>query len=191
MEIKGLTTNTRDKTERNMITGPDTRPPVADGWAGAEMRVFPIFNSSVTTRAWRTNGRTDGRTDKASYRIACPQLKNRCQINQKKYLPAMEKLISGTIGVTISWKENTHLLITYAIVYNWLVYESFHSPPQLQSVSQHARNHPCKWTPTTIHPKNTQIHNQPNMDFMDVNDARKTIFSLFSCESATEFCSTF
>ena len=31
------------------ITRPDTRPiPVADGWAGAEMRVYPLFNSSVT-----------------------------------------------------------------------------------------------------------------------------------------------
>ena len=27
---------------------PDTRPSVADGWAAAEMRVFPLFNSMVT-----------------------------------------------------------------------------------------------------------------------------------------------
>ena len=46
-------------------TRPDTRPSVADGRAGAEMRVFPLFDSMVT----------DGRTDKASYRVACPQLK--------------------------------------------------------------------------------------------------------------------
>ena len=42
-----------------MLTRPDTQPiPVADGWAGAEMRVFTLFN-------WcsRTNGPTDGRTD--------------------------------------------------------------------------------------------------------------------------------
>ena len=39
-------------------TRPDTRPiPVADGWAGAEMRVFPLFNSSVT------DGPTDQPTD--------------------------------------------------------------------------------------------------------------------------------
>ena len=31
-----------------MRTKPDTRPPVADGLAGAEMRVFPLFNLSVT-----------------------------------------------------------------------------------------------------------------------------------------------
>ena len=38
-------------------TRPDTRPiPVADGWAGAEMRVFTISNSITTDR------RTDGRT---------------------------------------------------------------------------------------------------------------------------------
>ena len=52
-------------------TRPYTRPPVADRWAGAEVRVFPLFNSSVT------DGRTDGRTDKASYRVACPQLKKK------------------------------------------------------------------------------------------------------------------
>ena len=40
-------------------TRPDTRPiPVADGWAGAELRVFTLFDSCS-----RTNGRTDGRTD--------------------------------------------------------------------------------------------------------------------------------
>ena len=37
--------------------------------------------SHFSTRAWRTNRRTDGptdrRTDKASYRVACPQLKKR------------------------------------------------------------------------------------------------------------------
>ena len=31
-------------------TRPDTRPiPVADGWAGAEMRVFPLFDSCLRT----------------------------------------------------------------------------------------------------------------------------------------------
>ena len=46
-------------------TRPDTRPiPVADGWAGAEMRVFPLFDSSVTDRPTDqpTNQPTDGRT---------------------------------------------------------------------------------------------------------------------------------
>ena len=42
-------------------TRPDTRPPVADGWAGAEMRVFPLFDSMVTDG--RMDGPTDGRTD--------------------------------------------------------------------------------------------------------------------------------
>ena len=59
--------------EQKDLTRPDTRPPVADGWAGAEMRVFPLFNSSVTDQP--TNRPTDQRTDKASYRVACPQLK--------------------------------------------------------------------------------------------------------------------
>ena len=46
---------------------PDTRPiPVADGWAGAEMRAFTLSNSITTT---------DQQTDKAFYRVACPQLK--------------------------------------------------------------------------------------------------------------------
>ena len=51
--------------------------PTADGWAGAEMRVFALSNSITTDQ--RTNGptdqRTDRRTDKASYRVASPRLK--------------------------------------------------------------------------------------------------------------------
>ena len=44
--------------------------------------VFPLFNSMTTDR--RTDGRTDGRTDKASYRVACPQLKRKKEINEIK-----------------------------------------------------------------------------------------------------------
>ena len=51
-------------------TRPDTRPiPVANVWAGAKMRLFTLSNS-ITTDQW-----TNGRTDKASYRVACPQQK--------------------------------------------------------------------------------------------------------------------
>ena len=63
------------------LTRPDTRPPVADGWAGVEMRIFPLFISSMTDRRTNqpnnqpTNQPTNRRTDKASYRVACPQLK--------------------------------------------------------------------------------------------------------------------
>ena len=32
----------------------DTRPPVADGWAGADMRIFPLFDS-ITSTDWPTN----------------------------------------------------------------------------------------------------------------------------------------
>ena len=67
----------KTKKSRMKKTRPDTRPPVADGWAGAEMRDLPLFDSMVTDQ-WtdgRTDGRTDGWTDKASYRVACPQLK--------------------------------------------------------------------------------------------------------------------
>ena len=53
----------------NKVTRPDTRPiPVADGWAGAEMRVFTLSNSITTDQRTdgptdgQTNGRTDGRT---------------------------------------------------------------------------------------------------------------------------------
>ena len=51
-----------------------TAIPVADGWAGAEMRGFALFDSCTPTDR-RTNGPTDGRTDKGSYRVTCPQLK--------------------------------------------------------------------------------------------------------------------
>ena len=70
---------------------------VADGWAGAanlqphprphptpfptqthtrrasKTLVFPLFDSIITDR--RTDEPMDQRTDKASYRVACPQLK--------------------------------------------------------------------------------------------------------------------
>ena len=63
---------TNKKREKNQ--GRIHGNPVADRWAGAEMRVLTLFDSCS-----RTNGpmdqRTDGRTDKASYRVACPQLK--------------------------------------------------------------------------------------------------------------------
>ena len=64
-------------------TRPDTRPiPVADGWAGAEMHVFPTFRLVFTDRP--TNRRTDGRTDKASYRVACPRLKRSEKLTRVK-----------------------------------------------------------------------------------------------------------
>ena len=63
--------------ENKKKTRPDTRPiQVADGWAGAEMPVFPLFNSMIP------DGPTDGRTDKASYRVACPQLKTRLSVTR-------------------------------------------------------------------------------------------------------------
>ena len=49
------------KSRVYVTTRPDTRPPVADGWAGAEMRVFTLFDSCSPTDQ-PTDGRTDGRT---------------------------------------------------------------------------------------------------------------------------------
>ena len=46
----------REKKKEKERTRLDTRPPVADGWAGAEMRNFPLFDSIITDR------RTDGWT---------------------------------------------------------------------------------------------------------------------------------
>ena len=44
-----------------MQTRPDTWPiPIADGWAGAEMRVFTLSNSIITDGP--TDQRTNGRT---------------------------------------------------------------------------------------------------------------------------------
>ena len=55
---------------RKLKTRLDTRPiPVVDGWAGADMRVFLLFNLSMT------KGRTDGQTDKSSYKVASLRLK--------------------------------------------------------------------------------------------------------------------
>ena len=66
------------------VTGPNTRPkPVADRWAGARMRIFTlnviVFNSSMTTRAWRTDGLidqlTDQQTDIAGFWVVEPTTK--------------------------------------------------------------------------------------------------------------------
>ena len=69
-------------------TRPDTRPSVAEEWAGAEMqlsatknvlkRSFPHFSTHVHGP---TDRRTDQRTDRGSYRVACLQLKmeTRCR----------------------------------------------------------------------------------------------------------------
>ena len=51
-------------------TRPDTRPiPVADGWAGAEMRVFTFSNSIITDRPM--DRRTDGRTKPLTELCVC------------------------------------------------------------------------------------------------------------------------
>ena len=50
------------KKKTFIVTRPDTRPPVADGWAGAEMRVFPLFDS-ITSTDRPTNQPTDRPTD--------------------------------------------------------------------------------------------------------------------------------
>ena len=49
-----------DNLQKTIEARPDTRQPVADRWAGAEMRIFPLFNSIITDG--RTNGRMDRRT---------------------------------------------------------------------------------------------------------------------------------
>ena len=47
-----------DRRITKIITRSETRPmPVANGWAGAEMRFFSLFDSITMT-----NGPTDGRT---------------------------------------------------------------------------------------------------------------------------------
>ena len=45
-----------NQSEDEPETRPYTRPPVADGWAGAEMRVLTLSNSIITDR--RTLGRS-------------------------------------------------------------------------------------------------------------------------------------
>ena len=41
--------------------------------SATKMLVFPLFDSIIMDQ--RTNGRTNGPTDKASHRVVCPQLK--------------------------------------------------------------------------------------------------------------------
>ena len=61
---------TREKTERlsatitRLKTRPDTRPiQVADGWAGAEMRVSHFFTRDYGPTDRRTDQRTEGWTE--------------------------------------------------------------------------------------------------------------------------------
>ena len=81
---KGTNRRTNQRTNKvcmQLKTRPDTRPSVADGWAGAEMQLSTTKN--VLKRSFlhfltRVHGPTDQptnqRMDKASYRVACPQL---------------------------------------------------------------------------------------------------------------------
>ena len=91
------------------VTRPDTRPiPVADGWAGAEMRVFPLSDSITMDRP------TDQPTDKASYRVASPRLKmiflfllnNLFLINSKSIKSGYEKKRSPKVKIKIRFREN-------------------------------------------------------------------------------------
>ena len=60
--VAGKQNRQKKMRRRKEKTRPDTRPiPVADGWAGAEMRVLPLFDSCSPTDR-RTDGPTDGRT---------------------------------------------------------------------------------------------------------------------------------
>ena len=55
-----------------LLTRLDTRPsPVADGWAGADIR-FSHFPTWLSWTDILTDGWMDGRTHKASYRVASP-----------------------------------------------------------------------------------------------------------------------
>ena len=73
-------------------TRPDTRPiPVADGWAGAEMHVFTLFDLCSRTDG-RIDGRTNRRTVKASFRVSRKEIipppkknkQNKTKLNKTK-----------------------------------------------------------------------------------------------------------
>ena len=51
--------------------------------------VFPLFNLIIKDQ--RTQGRTDGQTDKASYRVACPQKSK--MVNFLDYLQLLKLMI--------------------------------------------------------------------------------------------------
>ena len=65
----------------------DQNKSVSDGRAGAETRVFPLFNSSMMDQP--TDQPTNGRMDNASYRLACLQLK--MTITVKSFLKIFKK----------------------------------------------------------------------------------------------------
>ena len=53
-----------------------------DGWTDGQMDIRAIGWTDGWTDA-RTDGWMDGRTDKASYRVACPQLKNKKYVEDR------------------------------------------------------------------------------------------------------------
>ena len=75
-------------------TRPDTRPSVADGWAGAEMCVFTLFDSMVMDQ--RTDGQTDGRTDGQSLLQSCVSAtkKNDRKKDEKKERKEVDKALN-------------------------------------------------------------------------------------------------
>ena len=85
---------------------------------GVEMRVFTL----LTWSSWRTNQPMDGRTDKASYRVACPQL-------IIGYLP--KTVYRFHLSLLDSWEKKWHAesglwwLIRKSI--NWLLMWRFFS----------------------------------------------------------------
>ena len=100
-------------------TRPDTRPSVADGWAGAEMqlsatknvlkRSFPHCSTCVHGSTDRpTDRRTDRRTDKASYRVACPQLK--MEINDFHLRNQNESFYSFRCKIYTNWATEVCLV---------------------------------------------------------------------------------
>ena len=72
----------------------DTRPiPIADGWAGSALRVFTLVYSIIM------DGLTDQRTDKAFYRVACPQLKR----NERKEREERKRNKAGYTATQVAY----------------------------------------------------------------------------------------
>ena len=122
------------KTARN-LKRPDTRPkPVADGWAGAEIRVFTLSNSIITDQ------QTDRLTDKASYRVASLCYERRDQLTRQGVDSTTKTVVSIRGGVLCSVLHRMGGFTSKTYFYIFLVFLRTPGTQEILIIPENAKN---------------------------------------------------